>query len=476
MEAMQLDTAQPRPKVVPIRNGNVLRAAHLQARAGRLSTATELYETHLRQQPNDLPAWMALGALLRHGGDFERALICQQRALRLNDQSAAVWSNLGSLWSDLEQHQQARRCHHQALRLAPQALAMKLAQARSLREASCFDEALEAVDACLVLGPGRAELEVLRAEILLYLGRRLEGLQAFESRLLMESGADLYAGIPRWQGQRLDGRRILVRAERGLGMTLLAARYLRSLVVRGAEVSFLCDQVLHPVMQAVPASLLTEDTHREAPGDYDYYSPLLSLVRLLEPQGRRVPDPLGITLPTCRTAQYQALCGNAADLKLGVVWSSALQPVENRKRGFEFERLHRLAHLPGVQLVSLQRDLPARQLPASNWGRRVVDLNLMLHDFGETAAAISAIDIILTCDSAVAHLGASMNKPVVLLLNYRPDWIYGLSADWTPWYPSMHLIRQPEPGDWDSAMREVNKLIGTMARSRLNQRARQGLL
>ncbi len=320
----------------------LVQAAHCEARGGRIATAIDLLRKHLAREVDDYAAWAYQASLLHRSGSLHAALLCYQRALRGGAESAPLWSNLGRLWTDLDQHRQAQRCHEQALRLAPQRQPVLLASCRSACEAQRFDEALAAVDRCLALAPERLDLRELRAEILFYLERRAEAWRDFAAAQPTCARFEVLTRSRLAQG--LDGQRVLVTTGRGHGMNILGFRYLPLLLNRGAEVTVTCDSTLEPLLSAW--SVETCSSLPEKP--FDLTVPLLRLPSLLDPDGRTIPEPLPIAVDPLRVARYRTLCGGTRPVKVAVVWSPSPLGVDWQRRGFEFERLHCLAHRPGT--------------------------------------------------------------------------------------------------------------------------------
>ena len=216
----------------------------------------------------------------------------------------------------------------------------------------------------------------------------------------------------------------------------------------------------------MPVKLISSDLNlkEDAKEEWDFHCRLKSLPYLLDSTGSLIPEPVEITTSPVTNRRFADLVGvGERVLKVGVVWCGDRHHPDNHKHRIQLEHLRTIAHMPGVNLVSLQKGGAANELFDCPWSEKISDTGMLLQDLGEAAAVINAVNIVVTVDTAVAHLAASMHKPVINLLHYRPDWVYGLESVGTPWYPSMRLIRQPEPGDWDSVFKEVNHIIEAMS-------------
>ncbi|MBK6281179.1 MAG: tetratricopeptide repeat protein [Gammaproteobacteria bacterium] len=186
-------------------------------RSGDTEGAIVLYQRHLKRNPQDAPGWMNLGAALRRTGRADAALVCYQRALRLRPDDAAVWSNLGNLWKQFEEHEQSLYCHRRALQLDPQRMQLQLNCAVSLREAGRFTAAEDIIEQCLAREPQRPDLLYERALLRLHTGRYREAWPDYEARLLSAVPRLPRVDAPRWQGECIGGKRLLLQAEPGPG-------------------------------------------------------------------------------------------------------------------------------------------------------------------------------------------------------------------------------------------------------------------
>jgi hypothetical protein len=229
--------------------------------------------------------------------------------------------------------------------------------------------------------------------------------------------------------------------------------------------------VLHPVLGGLSVRLAPgRDAATRIP---DFHCPLLSLPGVVDPRGITIPEPAVVAVPEAsRVAMRRRIAPWAASFRVGVAWSGGRMPEEARA-AVPLQRLLPLASLPGVQLFSLQKGAAAADLHRAGAAGFVVDLGSHCRHFGDTAAAIEQMDLVVCCDGAVAQLAGSMDKPVLVLLAFSPHWIYGVSGDATPWYHTMRLLRQTSPGDWRSVCAEMMRLVGKWAEVRA-RRARIG--
>ena len=435
--------------------------------ANDLNDAAEHYCAALAVDLGHYPSWVNLGTVQRKLGNYEASLACARRALELQPLSAASLVNYGNALMDLGRGGEALRIHEQAVRQFPADHAVRRNYAKALREMARYEEALAQFE---TLEKNGADMAWEKSSALLHLGRMAEGWQAYESRWQLPGMRERLSPAPRWRGEPLQGKTILVYEEQGFGDTILCARYLPLLRERGAEVILYCRKELHRLMESLGVVRHVTDT-RQIGGKYDYHVPMMSLPGIFGPDPAHIPPPAAIKPSFPLPPQARQLLALAEGrLKVGIVWSGSPHFITNHLRSVGLSRFMRLAGITGVQLYSLQKGKPEQELQQHGAEGLILPLGPHLHDFADTAAVIDALDLVVMTDSAVAHLAGAMNTPVWNLLNFNPYWLYQRLREDCPWYPSMRLIRQPAPGDWDSVFDTVATRLAELAAQKLNTR------
>ena len=395
--------------------GNTLRAA------GRVQEAIESFRHAVRTMPDSIGARNNLGNALRAAGQFADAEAMYRRALAVRPNSADTWCNIGNVQRD------ARR----------------------------YEEAMASYARALELNPGFAEVHFNRAWIHLLKGRFESGWEEYEWRLQRQawkSGCAGRLGLPGWDGKPFKGRRLLVYDEQGLGDTIQFARYIPMAKALGGTVIFEARDCLLPLfgsLGGVDRLVVRESRYRPA-AEADVYAPLLSLPRLFRTRLDTIPwdGPYLHAEPSAVQRWSQRF--SEKHYRIGIAWSgSNVDPLRACPPDF-FEAL---ARLPGVSLYGLQKDgLPSDPgfSPSAT-----VPLGPDFADFGDTAAAVAHLDLIISVDTVVAHLAGAMGKPTWVLLPYTADWRWLEDRSDSPWYPSMRVFRQRTWGDWSEVMKNV---------------------
>jgi hypothetical protein len=257
-----------------------------------------------------------------------------------------------------------------------------------------------------------------------------------------------------WEGERLDGKTILLQSEQGFGDAIQFFRYVPAVAEHGGRIVLRVERAVVRLAASLPGSIVIKPADARLP-PFDVWCPLMSLPHIL---GTRV-DSIPAALPYLGTRrgiaerQQRNLAGMTG-LRAGLAWAGSARHVNDLRRSIGLERLRPLLEVPGVSWASLQvgpRAADLADLPAGT----IADLSGRLTDFAETAGAIANLDLVITIDTAVAHVAGAIGKPVWIMLPFSPDWRWMLERDDSPWYPTMRLYRQPRPGDWDDVLARV---------------------
>ncbi len=473
--------------------GNTLR------RLKRSDEALQCYDRALALNPHDVVALTHRGNALFELKRPDEALQSYDRALALKPNDPLVLNNRANALLELQKPLEALADYDRALALKPDYADALLNRGNALRALLQPEDALASYDRAFALRPDHVEALVNRANALQDLQRYDDALATYEHalaidadlssahhnealcRLLMgdfASGWRKYEwrwrdmqlepfkrtfGQPLWLGKApLAGKTILLHAEQGLGDTIQFARYATYAAKRGANV----------VMEVPPAllSLLTRlegVSHLVGCGEplppFDYHCPLLSLPLAFDTRLDSVPAavPYLCNEPE-RVAAWRLRLGDDGRPRVGLVWSGSVTHKNDRNRSIPLQALLPLLEAK-AQFVSLQKDVrPADQAVLRERGD-IQHIGEQLEDFADTAAVIGSIDLLITVDTAVAHLAGALGKPVWILLPLTPDWRWLLDRDDSPWYPTARLLRQRKIGEWapviERAARDLHAFV-----------------
>ena len=310
-------------------------------------------------------------------------------------------------------------------------------------------EAIRLLRKGLHIAPQLAAMHSTLAFPLLLTGDYEAGWDAYEWRRHVVGFPQLPG--PEWKGEDLAGKTVLVHAEQGLGDCLMLARYLPLLGQRAGRVVLLCEPALIRLMRGVPGVASVMRVRQRRLPRYDCWVFIASLPRLFATRPDNIPAPGGyLTAPLARLAAWARLLPGGC--KVGLVWGGNAELAGDETRSMTLDALTPLFATQGVTFVSLQIGERRKQLA----GRTdIVDLGNWLTDFVETAAVVANLDLVITVDTAVAHLAGALGRPTWIMIPRQPDWRWMLRRQDSPWYTSVRLFRQAGPHGWQPVIARV---------------------
>ncbi len=428
--------------------------ARVLSRGGALEAAAELYQRALALDPKNYGIYSDLGLVLTNLGNFGAAIQAFRRSLILKPDSARTRAALGYLFErkgDLVSAADAYRDaikHDPNLTAAYADLGFVLYGLGELAEASdCFRRlrTLEADSAVATVNLGMIHL--LEGNLSL-------GWREYESRWKVGIGDERKLPQRRWKGGPLEGARILLYAEQGFGDTLQFARYVAPVAAQGGEVVLEVQPGLRRLLAGIEGASQVISGGETLP-DCAWRCPLLSLPLAFATELSTIPAKVPYVLPdpALTEAWRYRLAGDTR--RVGLVWGGNPTHHRDRLRSIPMDQLLPLINVPDVTFYSLQVGPGSEQASQMPPGTRLTDLAGELKDFSDTAAIVANLDLVISIDSAVAHLAGAMGKPVWILLNKGCDWRWLLEREDSPWYPTARLFRQATAGDWQSVVSRV---------------------
>ena len=415
--------------------------------AGRLEEAEAVFRGVLAAAPNDAEAMSDLGAVLNATQRHAQAEATCRGALSVRPAFWAAWGNLGTALHRQQRYGEAVAAYAEALRHNPNNVDACTNLGVALAEQGRMQAALAVHAAAVALAPHDPVVRCNRALTLLAAGDLARGFAENEWRWQVPGMLPHGVIGPCWQGEDLAGRTILVHDEGGFGDTLQFVRYVPLLAARGARVVLRVQPPLMRLLARLPgvAALLARGAE---PPDYDLHCPMLSLPHSFATTLQTVPAQTPyLRADANKTAGWRARL-TGAGLRVGVVWAGASRSAMTEahamdaRRSLPADALALLAGIPGVLLVSLQKD----QAPPAWPG--MLDPMGECADFDDTAAVVAGLDLVIAVDTAVAHLAGALGRPVWLLSRYDACWRWLHGRRDSPWYPGLRLYRQAAPGEW----------------------------
>lgn len=412
-----------------------------------------------------------LGLLLFHDRRPGEAVVLLQQALRHKAEYPEAKNNLGLALADLGRFGEAMDAYDQALRQRPTDAELHMNRGTTLASAGRVEEALASYQQALRLRPDMAEAHWSRSLALLSCGDYERGWLEYEWRWKRARAEKRTFAKPRWDGSCLGGKTILLWCEQGLGDMIHFVRYALLLKKQGATVWLECPAKMIPLLGTCRGvdRVLAEGTPLP---DFDYQAPLMSLPLLCGTLLNNVPSETPYLRAFGDLVQYwRGKLGASSNFKIGVAWQGNPKHRFDRHRSFPVHWFRSLAGLGGVELYSLQKGSGTEQLKSVRYP--ISDLGSSMDESGgafqETAALMQALDLVITCDSALAHLAGALGRPVWVALSTNADWRWLQDVEYTLWYPTMRLFRQAQLGHWGPVFEHIRQEVGSLCKRCANR-------
>jgi Flp pilus assembly protein TadD len=460
---------------------------------GDASAALELFRHAVRSDPKDPDPYHGIGTALRVLGHTDEAILALEAALTVDPahapslyDRALLLQQSGKLDAAAEMYRRialiypnhfeailnrgvvlfrqdnllaAERWFHEAAHMNATDPRPWINLAMIYRVWGYLPQAIACLEHVLTLAPDRAETHWNLANALLVSGDFKRGFAEYEWRFKRPGTAERALLLPRWRGEPLDGKTIFVSAEQGLGDAIHFVRFAALLAAMGAKVVL----EAYPGLEKVLATATGVDRvvkWGEVVRDADFTVPLLSVPHLLGttlatipasvpyikvPPGVRAPEPTG------------------QGLKVGLVWQGNPQHDMDQWRSMPLAKFAPLRDVPNVSWYSLQFGAGKNEQYKEPWAGRITDLSPRLTDFSITAAVMAELDLVISVDTAAAHLAGALGRPVWVPIHRGNDWRWLHERDDSPWYPTMRLFRQESERRWEPAIAQMAALLAEQA-------------
>ena len=455
-EPIPLNAAPPQHQVrLPL--AQVLALAGDCQQAGRQDHAVSLLDAALKAAPRDPDALHLADIAAYYSGELAQAADHIGRATTERPLSAVYFRDLCSIYERLGRYEEAVAAGERALQLDPfDALALhnlSVVNQRLLR----LDAAIGYARRAVRMDPHSAKPHLGLAELLLLQGAMEEGFEEYEWRFRVPEAGPLLPQTdrPQWDGQPITDGTLLLIADQGFGDVLQFVRYLPWAASRCADLVLACAPELHRLIRHNYSGIATFECWNKCP-PFAVYCPLSGLPRLHGTRPETIPAAIPYLLPepaaTKAWAERLRIMLPRNHRRVGIVWSGRAHPPG---RSTSLAALAPLAAIEGVSLVSLQMGDAQAEVGDYFGDAPLLHLGHELADFSDTAAVLANLDLLVTIDTAVAHLAGALGKPVWVMLPYSPDWRWLLDRADSPWYPTARLFRQPAPRRWEFVVAEV---------------------
>lgn len=435
-------------------------------RAGHSEDAIRLFDQWLAEHPQDAAALTNVGNILALRGQHAAAIALFRRAIAIAPGLAGAWTGLGNTLSSVGRYEESIAAHDHVISLsqAPSVNAI-YNRAITLKMAGHLADALREFRRVRALSPEHVESRFQESQILLQQGDFANGWLDYEARFLATSMPVPTAQARRWSGERRAEQTLLLLDEQGFGDALQGVRFALTARARVGRVILSVRPELTRLFRTVAGVDLVCAKNEFLP-PIDLECPLMSLPGVLGVTLADLPGKIPyVSAPPPSPRLKGALGRLAPGLKVGLVWAGSATHIYDRQRSVQLERLLNLLEIPGISFVSLQKGESRAALAAIGSTTVLPDWGAFLDDFADTAAAIKALDLVISVDTSVVHLAGALGVPVWILLKHSGEWRWLRDREDSPWYPSARLFQQRQPGDWDDVIARVSASLKQASRS-----------
>jgi tetratricopeptide (TPR) repeat protein len=423
---------------------------------GRFSDAIASYHQALAQQPNYFEARHNLGQAFEKAKRYEEAIDCYRQVLCDKPDYPEAHNSLGNSLYKLGRYAESKEEFSRALSLRPNYGEAYHNLANLVVDEGRPEEGIDNYNRALQYMPDRAEVHVGRAFTWLRMGDFARGCPEFEWRWHLKGVPPRSLSQPRWDGSPLNGQRIFLHAEQGLGDTIQFVRYVPLVKALGGRVIVGCQESVRSLVATCAG--IDELISGPAPvlPPFDTHAALMSLPWIMGTTLSTIPAKVPYLSADPQVVEHWRKEMSAIPgFKIGIAWQGNPEHVNDYHRSVPLARFETLARMQGVRLLSLQKGTGFEQLAAVIERWPIPDLGSRFRTFTDTAAALKNLDLVITVDSAVAHCAGALAVPIWVLLPFAADWRWLTGRDDSPWYPTMRLFRQPKVLDWDTVFERL---------------------
>jgi hypothetical protein len=447
-----------------------LARAQAAAQGRRFGEAAGICNDILATSPDNPNALALLGMIAAHTNDPEQGIARLERAVAARPGVAAWHANLSALYRMVYRMQDALKAGQESIRLDPQSADHLVNLSLVFTDLDDREHAIACLLRALGLRPDHADGHLALGQILLALGDFAPGWLEYEWRNRTEAGK---GSLPKmtsaaWNGMRIPHGRLLMVGDQGYGDTIQFARYIPIVAERCEELILGCSAEMGPLLASIPG--VKQYCHRwtDIPG-HAAHCRLSSVPGLLHTTLETIPAKVPyLFADPVRVASWRERLGARlppGTRRIGLAWTGRPTHPNDRRRTLTLARLAPLATAGRACFVSLQKPLPQSDAASLSLFPGLADTSGELNDFGETAALIANLDLVITVDTAMGHLAGALGKPFWMLLPKAADWRWLLERSDSPWYPTARLFRQKTRGAWDQVIAAATTALAVELRA-----------
>lgn len=425
--------------------------------SGEVAASVAVYADALALQPTNAVLQNNAGVALRQLSYLDDALDCFLNAINSVPYYADAWLNIGSVLNMQGRLDHAATAFNRVIELEPQNPKVHVGLGNTFARAGMFDAALTSYETALLLDPENIDAKWGRGLANLTIGKWDTAWDDYELRFKFQTAYPFSYTRPRWQGEDFAGKTLLIHDEIGYGDVFQFSRYFPLVKQRGGRVLLEVKPGLKRLFDGFPGvdEVRERGAHPQPETDFDLFVPLESLPGVFATRPETIPPVVEFSPPSELVAAWQTRLENLPGRKIGIVWAGNPNSAYDAQRSMQFnDLLPFIQSASGCSFVSLQVGAAKEQLQQSSV--TIFDASPWLIDFAETAAAIKSLDLVITVETAVAHLAGMLGVPTWVMLAKVPAWRWGESGELNKWYSYTRHCRQKNDGIWSEIVESIS--------------------
>ena len=429
----------------------------------QLDKAIDCYKAAIKINPNEIKTYLSLATLYKQEKKYDEAIKIYQQGLINNPENHFILSNLGNLFYLQHKYEDAIVSHQRAVKSKPESHIVHFNFANTLLNAGKYTEAVDMYKKTIELDPNFYRARINLGSTMLSMSKFDEGFSEYNYRIFEDKNIKQFAHKKNqlWNGQNIENKTILIIAEEGLGNTIQFSRYLETLSQLNCKIIFKCQEELHHFFDESPniEQLISLDLDFN---EFDYWCPLQNLIAILTPDlNTNCPFPSQLKINDNKLLEWETLIEINNNVKIGLNWHGSPSNPRVASNSIDLKNFKNLIENENANFISLQKGSASLDIEKNKFEEKIINYDLLMDTgskkFLDTSAIIKYLDLVITTDTAVAHLAGTLGTQTWLLLPKVSDWRWLNSKDETIWYDNLRIYRQKIQGDWSEVFSRVEK-------------------
>jgi Flp pilus assembly protein TadD len=423
----------------------------------RYSDAVIVFKNQLQLHPNYAEGYSNLGASLSKLQQYREAIACYEKALSLKPNYAGAITNMGNAYNKIGEHESAVFFHKRAISIDAKSANHFSNLGTAYKKLGRMHKAKAAYEKAISLDPEHINAHFDLATVYLMLEMYTQGFKAYEWRFKKEEMNDhllahraIYSK-PYYKEGSLKNVKLLVHTEQGYGDNIQFARYIPNLQKRGAEIIFYCREGLKELYEESFSHITVIERTTVLPA-FDMHLPLLSASHVLDPECKILDNNKAYLKAPKKKLP---IGGDKRKFKIALIWGASNTGADYQNKKIDLRGFEPLMNHNKIELYSLQVGSDQTDIAKYGYEENIIDLSAKLINFSKTASALSQMDLVITCDTSVAHLSGSLAKKTWVMLQKVPDWRWRMDSSHSRWYKNMQLFRQYSHNEWSDVYKRI---------------------